>query len=176
MDDIPEQSVLHVVSLSAQADDRWRLRGRCIEKVRSEHLGPTAAFMARRRGRMLRLSERGRIVHDRLLAASEIACPAPPTRCRSGRGRPLVRASSSASSGSRAVRAGRVRSGRRSGRSASPDRVSSEVGSARSCVGVVGGHTPLQVPLWGTFASLRGHGRGRRASDSTPSGSGQSCD
>jgi hypothetical protein len=31
-------------------------------------------------GRVLRLSERGRLVHDRLVVASEIARPAPPAR------------------------------------------------------------------------------------------------
>jgi len=56
-----------------------------------------------------------------------------------------------------------------------PDRVWPEVGSGRSCAWVVGGDTPLQVPLWGTFASLGGQSRGRRISDSMLSRSGLSC-
>jgi len=39
--------------------------------------------------------------------------------------------------------------GRRSGRSASPGRVSLAVGPGRSCAQLAGGHTPLQVPLNG---------------------------
>ena len=42
-------------------------------------------------------------------------------------------------------RSGRVRSGRRSWRSASLGRVVSEVGSRGSCARALGGHTPLQV-------------------------------
>jgi len=142
MDDAPDPTILHVVPLSAQADDRWRLSDRYVEEVWSEHLGPTATLLARRFGRMiedhpggididladltsgvgvqrgialkalerlnrfevvhfspeqslvgvsgsdpsvqgarvLRLSERGRLVHDRLVASSEIARPAPPAR------------------------------------------------------------------------------------------------
>ena len=140
MDDTPDPTTLHVVPMSAQADDRWRLSDRYVEEVWSEHLGPTATLLARRFGRMieehpggvdvdlgdlaagvgvqrgiavkaldrlnrfevvyfaaeqsivgvsgfapsvqggrlLRLSERGRLVHDRLVAESEVARPAPP--------------------------------------------------------------------------------------------------
>lgn len=42
-----------MVPLSAQADDRWRLSDPYIERVWSEHLGPTATLLARRLGRML---------------------------------------------------------------------------------------------------------------------------
>lgn len=142
MDHEPAPTTLHVVPLSASADDRWWLSDRYVEEVWSEHLGPTATLLARRLGRMmeehpggvdidlaelasgvgvqpgiarkalerlnrfgvvhfsaeqllvgvsgfapsvqggrvLRLSERGRLVHDRLVAASEIARPAPPAR------------------------------------------------------------------------------------------------
>jgi hypothetical protein len=142
MDHEPDPTILHVVPLSASADDRWRLSDRYVEEVWSEHLGPTATLLARRLGRMmeehpggvdldlgdlassvgvqpgiarkalerlnrfevvyfspeqsvvgvsgfapsvqggrlLRLSERGRIVHDRLVAASEVARPSPPAR------------------------------------------------------------------------------------------------
>jgi len=142
MDETPNPTILHVVPLSAQADDRWRLSDRYVEEVWSEHLGPTATLLARRLGRMieehpggvdidladlaagvgvqrgiavkalerlnrfevvhlsaeqsvvgvsgfapsvhgarvLRLSERGRLVHDRLVAASEVARPAPSVR------------------------------------------------------------------------------------------------
>jgi hypothetical protein len=142
----PNPTILHVVPLSASADDRWRLSDQYAEEVWSEHLGPTATLLARRFGRMiedhpggvdvdladlassvgvqrgiavkalerlnrfevvhfsaeqslvgvsgfapsvqgarvLRLSERGRLVHDRLVAASEIARPAPPARAAVG--------------------------------------------------------------------------------------------
>lgn len=53
MDIISEHPILHVVPLSAQADDRWRLSDPYIEEVWSEHLGPTATLLARRLGRML---------------------------------------------------------------------------------------------------------------------------
>jgi hypothetical protein len=198
MHETPDPTTLHVVPISAQADDRWRLSDRYVEEVWPEHLGPTATLLARRLGRMidehpsgvdidladlavgvgvqrgiavkalerlnrfkvvhfaaeqsivgvsgfapsvqggrlLRLSERGRRAHDRLVAVSEVARPVPPAPAV----RAAVRASGGSGPGSRAVRAGRVWSGRRAGRSASPDRVSSEVGSGRSCVRVVGGH------------------------------------
>lgn len=42
-----------MVPLSAQAEDRWRLSDPYIERVWSEHLGPTATLLARRLGRML---------------------------------------------------------------------------------------------------------------------------
>ncbi|WP_395154152.1 hypothetical protein [Ilumatobacter sp.] len=142
MDHEPDPTILHIVPLSASADDRWRLSDRYIEEVWSEHLGPTATLLARRFGRMieehpggvdidladlasgvgvqrgiarkalerlnrfevvhfspeqslvgvsgfarsvkcarvLRLSERGRLVHDCLVAASEISRPVPPAR------------------------------------------------------------------------------------------------
>ena len=100
------------------------------------------------------LSGHGRLVHDRFGGASEIARPALRDQVRSGCGRRVVRALCGACLGSCAVRAGRVRSGRCLGRSASPDRVSSEVGSGRSCVRVVGGHTPLQVSLRETCGAV----------------------
>ena len=53
------------------------------------------------------------------------------------------------------MKAGGVRSGRRPGRAAGPGRVSSEVGSGGSCAGVLGGHTPLQVPLRETCGAFR---------------------
>jgi len=53
-----------------------------------------------------------------------------------------------------------VRSGFRSGRSASSGRVVSKVGFGRSCALVLGGQTPLQVPLAGTFD--RRHAVGRK--------------
>jgi len=138
----PNPITLHIVPLSANADDRWRLSDRYVEEVWSEHLGPTAVLLARRFDRMieehpggvdidladlasgvgvqrgiavkglerlnrfevvhfspeqsvvgvsgfapsvqgarvLRLSERGRLLHDRLVAASEIARPVSPAR------------------------------------------------------------------------------------------------
>ena len=39
--------------LSANAEDRWRLSDPYVERVWSEHLGPTATLLARRLGRML---------------------------------------------------------------------------------------------------------------------------
>lgn len=142
MDHESDPTTLHIVPLSARADDRWRLSDRYVEDVWSEHLGPTATLLARRFGRMieehprgvdvdladlasgagvqrgiarkalerlnrfevvcfllersvvgvsgfapslqgvrvLRLSERGRLVHDRLVAASDVARPEPPAR------------------------------------------------------------------------------------------------
>lgn len=142
MEDAPVPTTLHVVPLSASADDRWRLSDRYVEEVWSEHLGPTATLLARRLGRMieehpggvdieladlasgagvqggiarkalerlnrfevvhfspeqsvvgvsgfapsvqgarvLRLSERGRLIHDRLVAESEVAWPERPAR------------------------------------------------------------------------------------------------
>lgn len=142
MSDMSPTKTLHVISLSAQADDRWKLSDPYVEEVWSEHLGPTATLLARRfgriieehpvgvdvdladvaaglgvqrgiavkalerlnrfevvhfsaeqsvvgvsgfapsvqGGRLLRLSERGRLVHDRLVAASEATCPVPPAR------------------------------------------------------------------------------------------------
>ena len=142
MEDAQDPTILHLVPLSAQAEDRWRLSDRYAEEVWSEHLGPTATLLARRFGRLieehaggvdidladlasgvgvqrrvalkalerlhrfevvrfsaeqtlvglsgfapsvqggrvLRLSERARLVHDRLVAASEVARPAPPAR------------------------------------------------------------------------------------------------
>ena len=53
MNNIPEQRTLHVVPLSAQADDRWRLSDPYVEQVWSEYLGPTATLLARRLGRTL---------------------------------------------------------------------------------------------------------------------------
>lgn len=53
MDNNSEHATLHVVPLSAQAKDRWRLTDPYIERVWSEHLGPTATLLARRLGRML---------------------------------------------------------------------------------------------------------------------------
>ena len=142
MDYAPDPVTLHVVPLSASADDRWRLSDRYVEEVWSEHLGPTATLLARRFARMIeerpagvnvdlaelasaigvqatvarkalerlnrfevvfysaaqsgvgvsgyapsvqgarlsRLSERGRLVHDRLVAESEVARLGPPAR------------------------------------------------------------------------------------------------
>lgn len=142
MDHEADPTTLHVVPISAQAEDRWLLSDRYVEEVWSEHLGPTATLLARRFGRMieehpggldidladlassvgvqrgialkalnrldrfevvhfsserslvgvsgfapsvqggrfLRLSEHGRLVHDRLVAAFEVARPAPPAR------------------------------------------------------------------------------------------------
>ena len=142
MDETLNSTTLYVVSISAQADDRWRLGDRYVEEVWSEHLGPTATLLARRFGRMIeehpggvavdladlasgvgvqrgivlkalerlnrfevvhfsaeqsvvgvsgfapsvrggrlfRLSERGRLVHERLVAASEVARPVRPAR------------------------------------------------------------------------------------------------
>ena len=45
---------LHVVPLSANAEDGWRLSSPYVERVWSEHLGPTATLLARRLGRMLK--------------------------------------------------------------------------------------------------------------------------
>jgi hypothetical protein len=53
MDDESAPRTLHVVPLSAQPEDRWRLSDPYIERVWSEHLGPTATLLARRLGRML---------------------------------------------------------------------------------------------------------------------------
>jgi hypothetical protein len=53
MDDAPERTTLHVVPISAHADDRWRLSGRYVEDVWSEYLGPTATLLARRFSRMM---------------------------------------------------------------------------------------------------------------------------
>jgi hypothetical protein len=53
MDNNSPPRTLHVVPLSAQAEDRWKLRDPYIECVWSEHLGPTATLLARRLGRML---------------------------------------------------------------------------------------------------------------------------
>jgi hypothetical protein len=53
MDNNSEHPTLHVVPLSAQAEDRWRLSDPYVERVWSEYLGPTATLLARRLGRML---------------------------------------------------------------------------------------------------------------------------
>jgi len=53
MEEASDPSTLHVVPLSAQADDRWRLSDPYIECVWSEYLGPTATLLARRLGRMI---------------------------------------------------------------------------------------------------------------------------
>ena len=53
MDDGEVQATLHVVPISAQADDRWRLSDPYIELVWSEFLGPTATLLARRFGGMI---------------------------------------------------------------------------------------------------------------------------
>lgn len=62
--------------------------------------------------------------------------------------------------GGRQARLARCRSpawgpGCRSGRPASSGRVSSEVGFSRSCVRLVGGHTPLQIALCATCRPAR---------------------
>ena len=59
MDFISEQRTLHVVPLSANAEDRWRLSDPYVERVWSEHLGPTATLLARRLGRMLEEQQGG---------------------------------------------------------------------------------------------------------------------
>jgi len=167
MDDIPKQSTLHEVPISAQAGDRWRLTERCFDEAWSEHLTPTAALLTLRVGQVIEKQSSGVDSDLRELAdcpsvssgqsvvdvsgfAASVEGALVLRLCKRCGGRPLARAWSGAGPGAGAVRAGRARSGRCSGRSASPDRVSSEVGSGRSCVGVVGGHTPLQVPLRGT--------------------------
>lgn len=53
MDHESDPIILHVVPLSASAEDRWRLSDRYLEEVWSEHLGPTATVLARRFGRMI---------------------------------------------------------------------------------------------------------------------------
>ena len=53
MDDKCEPTTLHVIPLSAQAGDRWRLSEPYVEHVWTEHLGPTATLPARRLGRMI---------------------------------------------------------------------------------------------------------------------------
>jgi hypothetical protein len=72
-----------------------------------------------------------------------------PLSLRSG-----IAVSGSPRCGPDAASAGRARSGRGSGRPASSDRVSPDVGSGRSCVRLVGWHTPLQVPPWGTCGAV----------------------
>jgi len=59
MDFISEQRTLHVVPLSANAEDRWRLSDPYVERVWSERLGPTATLLARRLGRMLEEQQGG---------------------------------------------------------------------------------------------------------------------
>jgi len=138
--------------LSAQSEDCWRLTDPYIERLWSERLGPKATLLARRIGR---LSEGGHAAHERLAAESEVWRPVRAVPGAEGRGQSVVGSSGSLGLAACVVKAGRVRPGWRSGRSASPDRVSSEAGSGRSCVRVVGGHTPLQVPLRGTCGALR---------------------
>ena len=53
MDNDSEHLTLHVVPLSAQANDRWMLSDPYVEQVWSEYLGPTATLLARRLGRTL---------------------------------------------------------------------------------------------------------------------------
>jgi len=60
---------------------------------------------------------------------------------------------------------GRVRSGCRAGRPASSGRDLSEVGFGRSRARVLGGHTPLQVPLTGTFDPRHAVGRQHAATN-----------
>ena len=59
MDNSSKLPTLHVVPLSAQAEDRWRLTDAYVEQVWSEHLGPTATLLARRLGRTLEERPRG---------------------------------------------------------------------------------------------------------------------
>jgi len=134
--------------LSAQREDRWRLTDPYIERLWSDRLGPKATLLARRP------SEGGCVAHERLAAESEVWRPVRAVPGAEGRGQSAVGSSGSFGLAACVVKAGRVRSGRRSGRSASPDRVSSEVGSVRSCVRVVGGHTPLQVSLRETCGAV----------------------
>ena len=149
MDDISNQRTQHVMPLSAQSVDRWRLTDPYIERSWSERLGPKATLLARRP------SEGGCAAHERLAAESEVWRPVRVVPGAEGCGQSAVGCSGSLGLAACVVKAGRVRSGLRSGWSASPGRVSSEVGSGRSCAGALGGHTPLQVPLRGTCGALR---------------------
>jgi len=151
MDDISNQRTLHLMPLSAQSEDRWRLTDPYIERLWSERLGPKATLLARRLGR---LSEGGRAAHERLAEESEVWRPVRAVPGAEGSGQSAVGSSGSLGLAACVVKAGRVRSGRRSGRSASPDRVPSEVGSGRSCAGALGGHTPLQVSLRETCGAV----------------------
>ncbi len=143
--------------LSAQSEDRWRLTDPYFQRLWSERLGPKATLLARRP------SEGGCAAHERLSAESEVWRPVRAVPGAEGRGQSAVGSSGSLGLAACVVKAGRVRSGRRSGRSASSGRVSSDVGSGRSCAGALGGHTPLQVSLRETCGAVPAP---NRASDS----------
>ena len=148
MDDISNQRTQHVMPLSAQSEDRWRLTDPYIERSWSERLGPKATLLARRP------SVGGCAAHERLAAESEVWRPVRAVPGAEGRGQSAVGSSGSLGLAACVVEAGRVRFGRRSARSASSGRVSSEVGSGRSCAGALGGHTPLQVYLRETCGAV----------------------
>ena len=177
MDDISNQRTLHVMPLSAQSEDRWRLTDPYVERLWSERLGPKATLLARRP------SGGGCAAHERQAAESEVWRPVRAVPGAEGRGQSAVGCSGSLGLAACVVQAGRMRSGRRSGRSASPGRVPSEVGSGRSCIRVVGGHTPLQVPLRGTCGTqcvpsgdhFGGSLSGRRTTDPSRPDRARSC-
>lgn len=156
MDEIAEQPAPHV----APSHDRWSAGDRYVDPSLSEHLKPTTApaacrlrWIAEERscGGELDLGDRAAdltvptntaaTTFDRLHRLDVVHCL-------------LSRSGVAVSGPPRAGRAGRWPSGRCPGWSARPGRVSPEVGSGRSCVRAVGGHTPLQVPLWGTCGAV----------------------
>jgi hypothetical protein len=143
MDDHAEQSTPNV----SHGDSGCGAHDRYIDESHWERRGPATAPAAHRRRRIaggrpcdggldLRKPARRLGVLCPLSLPSGVAVSGP-SRCGPG-----------------AASAGRARSGRCSGRPASSDRVSPDIGSGRSCVRLVGGHTPLQVPLRGTCGAV----------------------
>ena len=138
MDGTPMTMPFRVRSISAQIEERWPTSGPSAEKVWPEHLGRTAA----RRPRPL-----GPVTRERRGGSGVALGERPPgaAGCRWCGGRQAALASERSRPRFGASWPSRVCSGQ----PAWPDRVASEVGSGRSCVRLVGGHTPLQVSLDG---------------------------